>query len=272
MGDAGTDGGGWSGFGEAEWRRLVDAFRAAAAGQPPEGLAALTEAYRQFAAQFAGALGAARAADAQGHEQFAAALQTLTRRFLESLAPVSPPPPAAPPAWVEAFLTWSTILGDLTRATATAFAARLARPDAPTTLRGLFDAWIDCAESTYQVEAHSERYARVQATLFNEAVALRARQQALLEQASRAFGLPGRREVDALHDALRELRAELDAERSRPKATAAAAPRRTPPPKAKGKVKAKPKPKPKAKAKPGPATRTVKAAASRRRPPPARAR
>lgn len=267
MGDPGAHGEGWSGFGEAEWRRLVDACRPSAAAPGPDGLAALAEAYRQFAAQFANALGAAGAADPRGPEQFAAALQALTRRFLESLAPVPPPPTAAPPAWVEAFVTWTTILGELTRAIAAAFAARLAQPDAPRTLRGLFDAWIECAESAYQAEAHSERYPRVQATLFNEAVALRARQQALLEQASRAFGVPGRREVDALHDALRALRAELDAARSRPDApappTASQAARRPtssraarpkqaalkPKPKTKAKSRLPPKPEPRPKAK-----------------------
>jgi hypothetical protein len=291
MGDAGSRGDGWNGFGEAEWRRLVDACRARAAAPGPEGLAALADAYRHFAAQFASALGAASAADPQGRENYATTLQALTRRFLESLAPMPPPPTAAPPAWIEAFLTWTTIIGDLARATATAFAGRLARPDAPTTLRGLFDAWIDCAESAYQTEAHSERYARVQATLFNEAVALRARQQALLEQASRAIGVPGRREVDALHDAVRELRAELDATRSGREASAAPArgarpsparrsakagtpstatrplgPKRQSGAKAKSKAKPKPKPKPELAAKP------ARPSASRRTAKPRRAR
>lgn len=246
MTDTGTDGAGWNGFGAADWRRLVDALGIPLGPVPAgaEGLAAVAEAYRRFQAEFARKLATAAPGTA-GPQAFAAELQSLTQQFLASLAPVAPPPGAATSAGAEAFLTWTTLLGDITRATATAFAAHLARPDAPATLRGLFDVWIDCAEAAFQAEAHTERYARVQATLFNEAVALKARQQAMLEQWSRAAGMPGRREVDALHDALRELRAELNALRtggSARDAEGAAAARARP---ATPAATAKPKPKPK---------------------------
>ena len=117
------------------------------------------------------------------------------------------------------------------RATAISFAARLAAPEPPATLRATFDAWIDCAEAAFQAAAHSEAFAQAQARLFNEFVRAKARQQTLIERLAKSAGVPTRSEVDALHDELRALKGELAAARATP-AAPRAAPRRRAPPKA----------------------------------------
>ena len=113
------------------------------------------------------------------------------------------------------------VLAEIGRATASAFVARLGGGDPPRTLRATVDAWIDCAERAFQSAAHSDAFAQAQARLLNELVRLRIHEQALLEQASRLAGVPTRAEVDALHDSVQELKAELARRPAAPAATAA---------------------------------------------------
>lgn len=189
------------------WRRFaagdVGGPAAASAGGGGEAIA---DAFRRFADTF---IALAR----PGARPPATDLESLARDFFQRALPAWPGAAGEGPEWTQALAAWSALLGDVARATAAAFAARLASAGAPTTLRGAFDAWIDCAETAFRATAHSAEFAGVQAKLFNAFVRAKARQQALLEQVARAVGAPTRREVDALYDEMRALQAELVATR-----------------------------------------------------------
>ena len=208
----------------AELRRWLEAFSQAPPLAEFGALAGANDAFTRFAEEFSRLASGARAPGAQA--TLAAELEALAQRFF---ARVTPPWPAAAGQgheWAAALQAWSMQLAELARATASGFAARLRGPDAPTTLRATFDAWIDAAEAAFQTLAHSSAYADAQARLFNELVRARARQQGLIDQLARGAGLPTRREVDALYDELKALKAELAA--SRTAAPNARRPRRRP--------------------------------------------
>lgn len=77
--------------------------------------------------------------------------------------------------------------------------------------RRIHDLWVECGEQVYAQVAHSEAYARLQGALGNATMRLRARQQALLEQALKQLDLPTRSELNTLHRQVRELRQKLAA-------------------------------------------------------------
>jgi hypothetical protein len=205
----------WRALGDGEWRRWLGAgFPAAGAAGP--ALYDAGAAFTRFAEEFARLArvggGADAAEPARRHEE----LEALALNFMSRALPPWPAWPGQGAEWTAALQGWSMVLAEIARATATAFAARLAAADPPATLRATFDAWIDCAERAFQAAAHSEAFAQAQARLFNELVRARARQQAVTEQLARSAGVPTRSEVDALHDELRALRAELAAARAAP--------------------------------------------------------
>jgi len=78
-------------------------------------------------------------------------------------------------------------------------------PPDRTTPADLYDAWIDCAESTYAQAAHGERFARLLAELCNISSAFKVERGKLTEQIARHLDLPSRAEVDTLHRQVRAL-------------------------------------------------------------------
>lgn len=80
--------------------------------------------------------------------------------------------------------------------------------------RELYDLWIECGEHVYSQAAHSDEYCKLLAEVGNATMRVRAREQALMEQALKRFDLPTRSELNTVHRHLRELRskvAELEA-------------------------------------------------------------
>ncbi len=209
-----------------QWRALAAAvpthgFVREAGGAPgtaaTDRLQATGTAYAALLAELGRLLGAAAGGDsAPDAEAFAA----VCRDFSATLGAASGASPSGlapgPAEGAAAAAAWSQVLAEITRATAEAFAARLAGPGRPATLRATFDVWIDCAEAVFATAAHSEPFCRAQAGWINESVRLRAQQQRAIEQAARALGLPTRTEVDALHDALRRVEDELACARAAP--------------------------------------------------------
>jgi Poly(R)-hydroxyalkanoic acid synthase subunit (PHA_synth_III_E) len=206
MAGAGGSGAGFVGVGgEAAGRAATDRLQAIGA------------AYATLLAELGRLLGGTAGGDsAPDAEAFAAAC----RDFSATLGawPGASPSGLAPGMadGSAAGAAWSQVLADIARATADTFAARLAGPERPETLRATLDAWIDCAEAAFAAAAHSEPFCRAQAAWLNESVRLRAQQQCAIEQSARALGLPTRSEVDALHDALRRVEDELAAARAAP--------------------------------------------------------
>ncbi|GAB4351553.1 MAG: class III poly(R)-hydroxyalkanoic acid synthase subunit PhaE [Gammaproteobacteria bacterium] len=78
-----------------------------------------------------------------------------------------------------------------------------------TTLRQLYDLWVDCAEEAHAEIAGTPDFGRIQADVINKAVALKRHLQQTVEQTAKACDLPTRSEMDAAHRAIKELREAL---------------------------------------------------------------
>jgi hypothetical protein len=91
------------------------------------------------------------------------------------------------------------------------FAARVSAADSASaaSIKGLYDLWIECAEEAYGGVAHSPEYGQLIAELANSSHAVRAAQQREVESWARQFDLPTRAEVNALHQQVKQLRAQL---------------------------------------------------------------
>ena len=85
-------------------------------------------------------------------------------------------------------------------------------------LMRLYGLWIECAERAYADTVRKDEFCRLQAELANTATALLLQQRKQAEALARAFGMPTRTEVDALHRRLRELQSELRTQHSRSQA------------------------------------------------------
>lgn len=75
--------------------------------------------------------------------------------------------------------------------------------------RQLYDLWIECGEEVFARAAPNE-FAAAQARLANAQVALRSRQQKIVETFCRQLDLPTRSEVNTLNRQIRELRAAVE--------------------------------------------------------------
>jgi polyhydroxyalkanoate synthase subunit PhaE len=104
---------------------------------------------------------------------------------------------------------WSEIAGTA----AQRFIARLgSAPAVPTTPQQalkLYELWVNCAEEAYAATVHKEDFSRLQAELANTSAALFDEQRQQAESLIRAWGLPTRSELDALHRQLKELHQQL---------------------------------------------------------------
>ncbi|MCX7058374.1 MAG: hypothetical protein NTZ79_14670 [Proteobacteria bacterium] len=175
------------------WLQLWKGLSVPTGPAAAEALGGASAAFTRFASDYA-RLAAQPPASPVEQARWLAGLEVLARSFYAGVLPAAP---IGTPVLAAASAAWSAQLGVIARDTAARFAA--------------FDAWIECAEAAFQQAARGEAFAAAQAQLFNELVRLRAAQQALAEQAARLAGVPSRAEVDALHDTLRSLRAELAA-------------------------------------------------------------
>ena len=75
--------------------------------------------------------------------------------------------------------------------------------------RRVFARWIDCAEEAYAETAHSEAFARLVAEATNTASALQVEGRRIVQECSRAAGMPTRQEIDALTQRIEQLEREL---------------------------------------------------------------
>ena len=195
----------------AQWQRLSEGVLARA-GRPADSRGGLEDAgaaFAYFADAFARlappATGATGGAGGEEWNRFTKEIGALAEGFVSGAFPAWPAPPGSAGAWSEALRDWSQVLSGIAAETARRFATRQAA-DPSISLRATFDRWIDCAEAAYQSAARSDAFVAAHARLVNEFVAERGRQHELLERGARAFGMPTRAEVDALHDTVRGLR------------------------------------------------------------------
>jgi hypothetical protein len=98
-------------------------------------------------------------------------------------------------------------------------------------LRTTFDRWIEHAEAAWLTLAHSAAWCDAQARTVDAAIAVRAVQQEIADDAARLAGLPTLRDVDALHRRLRDVESAANAApRAQAKRTARRRTRRKPGP------------------------------------------
>jgi class III poly(R)-hydroxyalkanoic acid synthase PhaE subunit len=141
--------------------------------------------------------------------------ERFARLYMPALAPLQGQPKASE-RLMETTLRWQRAtarLGELQAAVAADAILRLTTslsgPDAAgppiTTLRELHALWVDCGERAYAAIAHGDEYAAAQAELLMAMVEMRFEQRRAIEEWARAFNLPTRAEIDAIHRRLHEL-------------------------------------------------------------------
>ncbi|MCR6496129.1 hypothetical protein LJB71_07820 [Thermomonas sp. S9] len=134
---------------------------------------------------------------------------------------------------------WNALLARASQDAFARFEARLVEHEAPgrqlTSVRALFDVWVDAAEEAWAELALSREYRHALGELVNAQMQARAAAQAIGEQMACALGLPGRMELDSAHRKLAELEralrrmqdapaADAEATQSRPRPKPAARP------------------------------------------------
>jgi len=139
---------------------------------------------------------------------------------------------------------WSEIAGSAARSFVARLGTAAAPPATPEQALRLYELWINCAEEAYGARVRREDFSRLQSELANTQAALLLEQRRHSDSLLRAFGLPTRNEVDALHTQLKELRRQLAELAGMPRAGQAAgdahAPRRETDRAAKPRPRAKP--------------------------------
>jgi class III poly(R)-hydroxyalkanoic acid synthase PhaE subunit len=86
---------------------------------------------------------------------------------------------------------------------------RSERGEPLTSLKQLIEAWTDTADDAFNEVFESQRYIDSQARLLNSSMALRRKQQEIVDDLLKGSYIPGRSEVDEAHRSIYELRKEV---------------------------------------------------------------
>lgn len=93
------------------------------------------------------------------------------------------------------------------------FRARLedaGRQDTPiTSMRGIYDEWVDVCEEVYGEFVMSEEYAKAYGDMVNSLMAVKRQGTRLMDEVTESLNMPTRREVNTLHRRLQESRREM---------------------------------------------------------------
>lgn len=113
----------------------------------------------------------------------------------------------------EAQDAYATLLSKISKDAFDVFELKLAEREEPgrqiTSVRALFDLWVDAAEEAWAENALSKEYLHVFGDLANAQMQLRAAAQAIGEQSAQTLGMPGRTELDSAHRKIAELERQL---------------------------------------------------------------
>jgi class III poly(R)-hydroxyalkanoic acid synthase PhaE subunit len=111
--------------------------------------------------------------------------------------------------WQRAVTRVSELLSTVAADAVEKLIGALAGPDTSgppvTSLRQLHELWVECGERAFAVVAHSDDFAAAQAELLAAMVEMRFEQRRQIEEWARAFNLPTRGEIDAIHRRLHEI-------------------------------------------------------------------
>ena len=84
-----------------------------------------------------------------------------------------------------------------------------------TTLREVYDLWVDCNEKAYADFVFSDEYSKIYGKLVNDLMALKQHGQLFMDETMSALGMPTRRGMNTMQKRQQEMRRELQASRSR---------------------------------------------------------
>ena len=186
---------------QSEFAKLfapVTAFAPPQAGAAPGGLqwgaaapgfAGLPPNPMGFGLPFAGLPGIGPAREQQESMERLAALATRVMQAQSQLA-----------------TQWGQVVGDALRDLGQKLAPQLQGGALPTSLREVYDLWVNTAEKTYAGTARGNAFAQAQSELANALSQLRIAQRDWLEEWGRAFDLPTRAELNSLHQQVRALK------------------------------------------------------------------
>ena len=104
-------------------------------------------------------------------------------------------------------------------------AERADRREPITTLRGLYDLWVDCSEEAYLELVSTDSYAEVYGRMVNALMALKHHGRNMVDEVVGAMGLPTRHGLNTLHQRQQELRREVVALRRELESLKAKSPR-----------------------------------------------
>lgn len=106
---------------------------------------------------------------------------------------------------------WNDIIGTALRAFGEQAGAKMRAGESFTSVKSLYDLWIESAELAYAKAAHSPAYAKAQADFGNTMSRLRIEQRQQVEILSRQLDLPTRAELNTVHRRLKDLKSEVRA-------------------------------------------------------------
>jgi class III poly(R)-hydroxyalkanoic acid synthase PhaE subunit len=115
--------------------------------------------------------------------------------------------------WQDALTAYNALMAGVSQDAHARFATKLAEREQPgrqlTSVRALFDLWVDAAEEAYADAALSPGYRAAYGALVNAQMRLRADAQAIAEQTAQLAGMPSRSELDGAHRKIAELERQL---------------------------------------------------------------
>lgn len=104
---------------------------------------------------------------------------------------------------------WNDIISQALRAFGDQAGAKLRAGETFTSIKSVYDLWIECAEVAYGKVAHSPAYGKAQADLGNTMAHLRIEQRKQVEAISKHLDLPTRDELNTVHRRLKDLKTEV---------------------------------------------------------------
>lgn len=106
---------------------------------------------------------------------------------------------------------WSDVIGAALRAFGERVGVRLRAGEQFSSVKDLYDLWVESAELAYAKAAHGPEYAKAQADLGNTLAHLRIEQRKQVEAISKQLDLPTRDELNTVHHRLKDLKAQVRA-------------------------------------------------------------
>jgi class III poly(R)-hydroxyalkanoic acid synthase PhaE subunit len=104
---------------------------------------------------------------------------------------------------------WNQIITAALRDLGAKLSPRLQSGSMPSSMKEIYDLWVETAEGAYSQAAHGAAFMSAQAELSNAMSQLRIAQREMFEEWARQFDLPTRAELNTLHQQVRQFTSAL---------------------------------------------------------------